>query len=145
MDMDEASAIWRLWLARRRWEQARSTAEASGDQAAIRDATQALAALPAVDVLDALRANAHLVSVLAAQRWIAMKAAREQGASLEQIGQALGISRQSAWEFLRRKIAAHQRPGLQPMVVQDAHEVYAAHETTIAHPGRATENEASPT
>ncbi|HZS90166.1 MAG TPA: hypothetical protein VFE42_22050 [Chloroflexota bacterium] len=137
--MDEASAIWRLWLARRRWEQAHGSAEASGDQAAIREATRALAALPAVDVLDALRANAHLVSVLTAQRRIAMKVAREQGASLEQIGQALGVSRQSAWEFLRRKIATHQRSGLQSMAMQDDSEGYEAHVATAAHPGRSTE------
>ncbi len=107
--MDEASAIWRLWLARRRWEQARAEAEADGDQARVQEATQALAALPAVGVLEALRANAELVSVLTAQRWIAMKAAQEQGASSEEIGKALGISRQAAWEFLQRKIAAHRR------------------------------------
>jgi hypothetical protein len=144
MDMDEASAIWRLWLARRRWEQARSAAEASGDQAGVQEATRALAALPAVDVLDALHANARLVSVLTAQRWIAMKAARDQSASLEQIGQALGVSRQSAWEFMRRKIAAHQQPGLQPMSMQEAHEVHATHEATTALPGRVEEGAGPP-
>jgi hypothetical protein len=44
----------------------------------------------AVDGLDALHANAELMSVLTAQRWIAMKVAQEQGPSAEQIGTTIG-------------------------------------------------------
>jgi hypothetical protein len=112
MDMDEASAIWRLWLARRQWEQTRTEAEATGDTAGALAAEHALVALPAVGVLDALRVNAQLVSVLTAERWIAMKTAQEQGVSAEQIGKALEVTRQSAWEFMQRKIAAHQQQPL---------------------------------
>jgi hypothetical protein len=57
--------------------------------------------------MDALRANAELVSRLTVQRWIGMKVARERGASLERIGRELGVSRQSAWEFMQRRIAEH--------------------------------------
>ena len=57
------------------------------------------------ELLDALRANANLVTSLTDQRWLVMHRARQAGASWEQIGTALGVSRQSAWEFLRRKLA----------------------------------------
>ncbi len=109
MDMDELFLIWKNYLARRMWERVRAEAEATGDPAGIQAAEHALAALPELSPLDGLRANAALVNVLSVQRWIAMKAAREQGASLEQIGKALGVSRQSAWEFFQRKIAEQQR------------------------------------
>jgi hypothetical protein len=109
MDLDQLLSTWKLYLSRRGWERARADAEARGDGAGVAAAEHALADLPPVAALDALRANAELVGMLSAQRWIAMKAAREQGATLEQIGQALGVSRQSAWEFLQRKIAEQQR------------------------------------
>jgi hypothetical protein len=54
--------------------------------------------------LDALSANASLVERLSTERWLVMRAARDAGASWDQIGTALGTSRQSAWEFLRRKL-----------------------------------------
>ena len=54
--------------------------------------------------LDALSANAALVARLNSERWLVMRAARDAGASWDQIGAALGTSRQSAWEFLRRKL-----------------------------------------
>lgn len=106
--MDELLATWQAAGTRRRLERARAQAEADGDPRAAQAAQRALAELPEVSPLDALRANAELVDALTSQRWIAMKAAREQGASWEQIGQALGVSRQSAWEFLRRKLVEHQ-------------------------------------
>jgi hypothetical protein len=109
MDLDQLLSTWKLYLSRRGWERARADAEARGDGAGVAAAEHALADLPPVAALDALRANAELVGMLSAQRWIAMKAAREQGATLEQIGQVLGVSRQSAWEFLHRKIAEQQR------------------------------------
>jgi hypothetical protein len=109
MDVDEALAIWKIWLSRCKWERARADAEAGGDAAGAQAAEQALARLPAVSALEALRANADLVSVLSAQRWIAMRVAQELGASSEEIGKMLGISRQSAWEFMRRKFAEQQR------------------------------------
>jgi hypothetical protein len=91
MEMKELLEIWELYLERRRLE-------AAGNEAA-------LAALPDVTALDGLRANADLVSRLTVQRWIAMKDAQAQGASLEQIGSELGVTRQSAWEFMQRRIA----------------------------------------
>jgi hypothetical protein len=96
MEMHELLEIWELYLRRRRLE-------AAGDDAA-------LAALPEVSALDGLRANADLVSRLSVQRWIAMKDAQDQGASLEQIGSELGVTRQSAWEFMQRRTAEREDP-----------------------------------
>jgi hypothetical protein len=93
METRELLEIWELYLKRRRLE-------AEGD-------ADALAALPGVSALDGLRANADLVSRLTVQRWIAMKDAQAEGASLEQIGNELGVTRQSAWEFMQRRIAEH--------------------------------------
>ena len=106
--MDELLEVWTLYLLRRQAEGARAKAETNGDRAGVHDAERALAALPAVSALDALRANGELVSRLNVQRFVAMKDARDQGASHEQIGKELGVSRQSAWEFMQRKIAEHQ-------------------------------------
>jgi hypothetical protein len=103
-------ATWAAANTRQVWQRARERAEADGDAAGIRAAERALAGLPEVTPLDALRANAELVGRLTADRWIAMQAARDGGASWEQIGQALGVSRQSAWEFVQRKAAEHTRP-----------------------------------
>jgi hypothetical protein len=99
MEMKELLEVWELYLERRRLE-----AEPDDPEAAA-----ALAALPEVTALDGLRANADLVSRLTVQRWIAMKDAQDQGASLEQIGNELGVTRQSAWEFMQRKIKENRR------------------------------------
>jgi hypothetical protein len=94
MEMKELLEVWELYLERRRLK-------SEGDEAA-------LAALPEVTALDGLRANADLVSRLSVQRWIAMKDAQDQGATLEQIGNELGVTRQSAWEFMQRRVG--ERP-----------------------------------
>jgi Homeodomain-like domain len=112
-DATDLAGLLATWTAARSsqvWHRARARAESDGDASAVRAADRALAELPDVTPLDALRANAELVSRLTTDRWMAMQAAREQGASWEQIGQALGVSRQSAWEFLQRKTAEHQQP-----------------------------------
>ncbi|HEY1389705.1 MAG TPA: hypothetical protein VGF38_14275 [Ktedonobacterales bacterium] len=111
MDMDQLIAVWKSYLERVRWERALAEAEANSDGARATEAREALAHLPVISALEALEANAHLVSMLSAQRWIAMQIAREQGATLEQIGKMLGVSRQSAWEFFQRKIAEQQQHG----------------------------------
>jgi hypothetical protein len=108
-DLPGLLAVWVDGSSRQAWWLAKARAEAAGDAAAARAADRALARLPEVTPLDALRANAELVNRLTAERWVAMRAAREQGASWEQIGQALGVSRQSAWEFVQRKAAEHAR------------------------------------
>jgi hypothetical protein len=108
MDNEETQlAIWRLFLARTQLLARRHDAEARGDADAAREADTTLAALPEVPVRDALRANAQLISGLSNQRWIGMKVARDQGLKMEEIGSELGISKQAAWEFLKRKIEEH--------------------------------------
>lgn len=67
-------------------------------------AARALAELPCVTALDALRANARAVALLTGRRWYVMKTAREDGASWSQIGAALGMTKQAAHDFYRRKI-----------------------------------------
>lgn len=54
--------------------------------------------LPA-DPLDALRALARTEAELDELRRQQVAAARDAGATWEQVGEALGISRQSAWEY----------------------------------------------
>jgi hypothetical protein len=58
-------------------------------------------ALPA-DPIEALRALSRVDSDLEILRRGRVEAARRAGASWEQIGEALGMSRQSAWEYYNR-------------------------------------------
>lgn len=66
--------------------------------------------LPA-DPLAALRELTRGEAELEAVRRATVAAARDAGASWEQVGEALGISRQSAWEYyssaVRSKLAAN--------------------------------------
>ncbi len=59
-------------------------------------------ALP-VDPLDALRALTRSEAELDELRHQQVAAARDGGASWEQIGEALGMSRQSAWEYFAKR------------------------------------------
>lgn len=68
-----------------------------------------LARLPEVGPLDALTANKHLVELLVGDRWYVMQAAREAGATWSQIGAALGMSKQGAQDWYRRKIADQEQ------------------------------------
>lgn len=67
-------------------------------------------ALPA-DPLAALRELTRWGAELEAVRRAKVEAARDAGASWEQVGEALGVSRQSAWEYysstVRSKLAAN--------------------------------------
>lgn len=61
-------------------------------------------ALPA-DPLDALRALADGEAELGRLRRDQVAAARSSGASWQQVGEALGISRQSAWESFAKDVS----------------------------------------
>lgn len=67
-------------------------------------------ALPA-DPLAALRELTRGEAELEAVRRAKVEAARDAGASWEQVGEALGVSRQSAWEYyssaVRSKLASN--------------------------------------
>ena len=58
------------------------------------------------DPLDALRELARRESELGVLRRAAIEAAREAGATWEQVGAALGMSRQAAWEYYSRSVRA---------------------------------------
>lgn len=62
-------------------------------------ATDALSDEP----LDALRELALSEVELDELRWNKIAAARDAGASWAQVGEALGVSRQSAWEYFTRR------------------------------------------
>ena len=58
------------------------------------------------DPLDALRELARRESEIGLLRRAAIEAAREGGATWEQVGAALGMSRQAAWEYYARSVRA---------------------------------------
>ncbi|MFI5695297.1 hypothetical protein ACIA58_25820 [Kribbella sp. NPDC051586] len=65
---------------------------------------KALADLPGVSGLEALRASRRVVELLTGARWHMMRQAREEGSSWSQVGTALGMSKQAAYDFYRRKL-----------------------------------------
>lgn len=84
---------------------------ADGETSALATWTAALQSAGDRDaILAALRANATLVEQLTSERWLVMRSARQAGASWEQIGEALGMSRQSAWEYLTRRLERSDPP-----------------------------------
>jgi hypothetical protein len=69
----------------------------------------ALAELPGVKGLDALRASRRVVELLTGARWHLIRQSREEGASWSDIGKALGMSRQAAHDFYRRKVEQQEQ------------------------------------
>ncbi|MER7247466.1 hypothetical protein [Kribbella sp. NPDC000426] len=65
---------------------------------------KALGELPGVSGLEALRASRRVVELLTGARWHMMRQAREEGSSWSQVGAALGMSKQAAYDFYRRKL-----------------------------------------
>lgn len=59
-----------------------------------------------VEPLDALREVSRSEVELDELRWKQIAAARDAGASWAAIGEALGVSRQSAWEYFTRRASA---------------------------------------
>ncbi len=57
-----------------------------------------------VEPLDALREVSRSEVQLDELRWNQIAAARDAGASWAAIGEALGVSRQSAWEYFTRRV-----------------------------------------
>lgn len=76
----------------------------TGSDRARAAAAQFLTEVREVAALEALRENVKAVELLTARRWYVMKSAREAGATWAQIGEALGITKQAAHDFYRRKI-----------------------------------------
>lgn len=70
--------------------------------------------MPMVPALYALGANAAVVQDLIDGRWEAMRAARQDGATWEQIGRALRITKQGAQDFYKRWETDQDAPPAEP-------------------------------
>ncbi|MEV6562964.1 hypothetical protein AB0M22_45105 [Nocardia sp. NPDC051756] len=68
-----------------------------------------LAGLADVTAVQALEANRRLVGLLTGRRWHVMRAAREAGESWAAIGTALGMSKQGALDWYKRKIEDQEK------------------------------------
>ncbi|GAB4590388.1 hypothetical protein [Nocardia sp. IFM 10818] len=66
-------------------------------------------ALAEVTALQALQANRRMVELLTGRRWMLMLDARETGESWTAIGAALGMSKQGALDWYKRKIADQEK------------------------------------
>lgn len=62
----------------------------------------------AVSAVDGLRANERIVSLLTGWRYQAMRQAREEGHSWSEIGAALNMSKQAAWESYKLSIESQE-------------------------------------
>ena len=97
-------ALWDVSPDRRMWTRVLSEELAKGDDQAAEVARAALAELGETSALDSLRANAQMVDLLTGWRWFVMQQAREEGATWDQVGEALGMTRQAAWDWYKRNI-----------------------------------------
>jgi len=114
MDADRADVarllhVWDTYSARRAWQNAVDVHTTAGNDEYTAGAHRSLDELPEVTALDALRANAQLVELLTGRRWHVMRDAREEGASWSQIGEALGMSKQGAQDYYRRRTAEQEQ------------------------------------
>ena len=97
-------ARWRAWGERDTW---RKVLASRPDRRAL--AERKLAELESATALDALAANVELVKLLKGWQWLAIKAAREDGATWEQIGEVLGVSKQGALNAYTRAIEHQEK------------------------------------
>jgi hypothetical protein len=100
--MDELLQVLRISDQRELYQHGIEQGRASGQPVEL--LVDALAKLPGVAGLDALRVSRRVVELLTGARWHMMRQAREEGASWSDIGQALGMTRQAAHDFYRRRI-----------------------------------------
>lgn len=103
MDEHELFGLWDALAHRRVWETARAR---GGDPEVV---ARELDRLPEVTAVEALEANRRLVDLLVGRRWFVMLAAREAGASWEEIGAALGVSREEALAEYDARISAQEQ------------------------------------
>jgi hypothetical protein len=110
-------ARWDAWGDRDLWRKVLANRERPEHRAL---AERRLAELESATGLDALAANVELVRLMKGWQWLAIKSAREDGATWEQIGQVLGTSKQGALNAYTRAIE-HQEE-----YVPDLHDATAA-------------------
>jgi hypothetical protein len=108
--------IWDHASDRHTWEKVRRNGQEAGDVERVRVAEGALAEIPEVTALDALKANARLVQLMIGRRWYVMRDAREAGASWDEIGAAVDMSGDDARDYYRQEIE------LQEKVLPDLHD-----------------------
>lgn len=107
--------VWDLYHERQMWQQViAKNAGADGNPDRLVTAHRVLTELPEVTATQALAANAMLVDLLVGRRWYVMRDAREAQASWTEIGDALGISRQGAYDFYRRAVEDQEKYAPQP-------------------------------
>ena len=101
--------VWDRATGRDSWRsiERRALEQGNADGAAV--ARRALAEHQGVSALDGLRANERIVSLLTGWRYQAMRQAREEGHSWSEIGAALNMSKQAAWESYQLSIENQER------------------------------------
>ena len=100
--LEELLDVLRVSDQRELYERRIEEAEEDGHPVAI--LVRALGELPGVTGLEALRASQRVVELLTGARWHMIRQAREEGASWSQVGGALGMSKQAAYDFYQRKL-----------------------------------------
>jgi len=97
---------WDAWGERQMWRKVLARSE-KPEHIAI--AERRLAEVDSATALDALAANVELVKLMTGWRWLAIKSAREDGATWEQIGEVLGTTKQDAQLTYERAIEAQEK------------------------------------
>jgi hypothetical protein len=100
--LEELLDVLRVSDRRELYERDIEEAQEAGHPVAV--LVKALADLPGVTGLEALRASRRVVELLTTARWHMIRQAREEGSSWSQVGGALGMSKQAAYDFYRRKL-----------------------------------------
>jgi hypothetical protein len=100
--LEELLEVLRVSDQRELYERGIEQGQETGHPVAI--LVKALAELPGVTGLEALRASRRVVELLTNARWHMVRQAREEGSSWSQVGTALGMSKQAAYDFYRRKL-----------------------------------------
>ncbi|MGW6278390.1 hypothetical protein [Kribbella sp. NPDC055071] len=103
--LEELLAVLRVSDRRESYERGIEQEQAAGHPVAV--LVKSLADLPGVTGLEALQASRRVVELLTGARWHMMRQAREEGSSWSQVGSALGMSKQAAYDFYRRKLDQH--------------------------------------
>ena len=106
--------VWETYEARARHARALERPRWYPDPAADAALRRRLDDMHRVPALYALGANAAVVQYLIDGRWQAMQAAREDGATWEQIGRALGITKQGAQDLYKRGGTDQDAPPPEP-------------------------------
>ena len=109
-DTTALHAAWDTYNHRKFQARILPTYDANPDKADLAAHVRAeLAKLAEVTDLQALAANRRLTELLTGRRWLVMQEARENGVSWAAIGDALGITKQGAIDWYKRKITAQEQ------------------------------------